>query len=1403
MEWSASKKLASRFISEIAVVAGDVDVAAPSGFTKVPGDLNYSASGDYVYLCVKRGGPRALTQLHVLFDKLGDSSYSSGASAEKNCTPEKVVDVDCNSGGAAGDGSGMSVRIGFDSVQIGCDMEHLETLAITDIIVIVGDDPTPSSAYVKIPRNLNEGASGAQPNFLCYRLAPLGGFVCDSGREHSEFGECLFATRHLTGVESLLDLGEPEVGFARTTVAAARRRGDEAIMEAHYRQHQSGMLGRLQSGLQRAQSYENKQMQEEALRRIPVDKLHERARANSSPMPSYQDELAKQLLHWFKHEFFTWMNQPRCSSCNHDKTRSVRTEGPSTPEEIGGQASRVEVYQCPACGALTRFPRYNDPVKLLDTRTGRCGEWANCFTLCCRAMGFEARYVLDVTDHVWTEVYSEHFKRWLHCDSCEDQLDCPLTYEVGWGKKLSYIFSFAHDEVVDTARRYTQNWTEMRSRRQDVSETWLETTISSINLGLRDRQTPERVTILTARAKIEQEELIRGRSVQKTEVKGRISGSVEWKSERKEDGKLEEAPPKFTSTPSPKKTVGTVQASDILQTVCKNLVLGCQSTECSNPFCFTGRASLSFFGSSSDVNERAAQALQLVTTQKGIRSFLWNNQPLVYLPLQDPSSTNENATLIDISGHDNHVENAERCALHKPFRIPNPIAEGESEARGFGVQVLRGKRLPIAVKNELPPSGFVLSFLVRLDQGESFKAEGPGVISVLTCQLNASDSGISANVRICWHCTEQRFFYELQRGNVSLATAACSSSPLTFGQYAHIAVARYETKLGMYVNGTKTTEAEVESFKIDEVIIEGPTRDCSNAAAVVSQVAIIPAKSPFEIVAFCAAMRKNFVAAPPLRAFSPDGERDDKRCAEATAGAQSGYRVARVSMWGGEFFDGLQFVYEKILTAGDTQSASSTAVHASLMGNGHAKRQPSQPTVTLELLPDEFISRVSGRKGAWTDSITLHTNFGRSIRCGGRGGGDFSISTPAGSEIRSISFEVEDHLTDIIAFVLEPSLTKALEGDTKEALSKTLSSSEPPVRQNAISAGTRLIPHLNIVFVSAALRYLENIARQPEEAKFQRIRASNKFFASNVGTLGDAAAKSFMRWCGFDEISEKGDQFFIFQPSQLQDKPSPQRLAAEAHKRVHFLKNVVHEALLLHVLRAGPVSEAQRQDKIHPVRCAIGPASFFSADRYVAFYPFAEHDVSVGAAPRAGETMRAPFINRFALRSTVVTSSSSSAKLCHGPRNRETDFGSHDQRHGRVWPELQDAEHQAVQRIEGAVRTKDFRFRPSLVLPAVELSSLVVGGVLSALGDKVSTSYVTGVKMAVSDYYNDQIREIYASKPDMVELKELFKVARDEEQEFVDAHTPDILDPNKGSPDAVTTFAKASLKVLIQVAKAV
>lgn len=39
-------------------------------------------------------------------------------------------------------------------------------------------------------------------------------------------------------------------------------------------------------------------------------------------------------------------------------------------------------------------------------------------------MGYEARFVNDWTDHVWTEVYLDG--RWQHADSCECTLDAPM-----------------------------------------------------------------------------------------------------------------------------------------------------------------------------------------------------------------------------------------------------------------------------------------------------------------------------------------------------------------------------------------------------------------------------------------------------------------------------------------------------------------------------------------------------------------------------------------------------------------------------------------------------------------------------------------------------------------------------------------------------------------------------------------------------------------------------------------------------------------------------------------------------------------------------------------------------------------------------------------------------------------
>lgn len=55
LDWKSSQAVSEQFISEIAVIAGEIDAPAPPGFTKLPVDLNFSAPGDHVFLCVKRG----------------------------------------------------------------------------------------------------------------------------------------------------------------------------------------------------------------------------------------------------------------------------------------------------------------------------------------------------------------------------------------------------------------------------------------------------------------------------------------------------------------------------------------------------------------------------------------------------------------------------------------------------------------------------------------------------------------------------------------------------------------------------------------------------------------------------------------------------------------------------------------------------------------------------------------------------------------------------------------------------------------------------------------------------------------------------------------------------------------------------------------------------------------------------------------------------------------------------------------------------------------------------------------------------------------------------------------------------------------------------------------------------
>ncbi|KAI8908714.1 hypothetical protein DFJ77DRAFT_127330 [Powellomyces hirtus] len=315
---------------------------------------------------------------------------------------------------------------------------------------------------------------------------------------------------------------------------------------------QATFLSKLRGTIDQFAEYDKIELQDVAREAIPIDRLHSEAHAQveANPKTQFHDHLVKALLRWFKNEYFTWVNSPPCQHCQ-SPTTAVGGVNP-TPEEIRYQCGRVELYKCNLCHKETRFPRYNNLRKLMETRRGRCGEWANVFCLFCKTMGFETRYVLDFTDHVWTEIYKDG-KGWVNCDSCEGEgsYDQPLMYEAGWGKKLTYIFSIGTYEIVDVIRRYTNKPDEVFARRTDVDELWLKQTISDLTARMQNTLPASAKSDLEQRAAQEQAQL--NKTIAKEDegpvaavLHGRESGSVQWRAARGELG-ANQAPADETS----------------------------------------------------------------------------------------------------------------------------------------------------------------------------------------------------------------------------------------------------------------------------------------------------------------------------------------------------------------------------------------------------------------------------------------------------------------------------------------------------------------------------------------------------------------------------------------------------------------------------------------------------------------------------------------------------------------------------------------------------------------------------------------------------------------------------------------------------------------------------------------
>lgn len=72
---------------------------------------------------------------------------------------------------------------------------------------------------------------------------------------------------------------------------------------------------------------------------------------------SDEDFLLLELLHWFKEEFFQWVNDILCSKCG-GQTKSRGESLFPNDDEMKWGANRVEDHYCNACQFSNRFPRW-------------------------------------------------------------------------------------------------------------------------------------------------------------------------------------------------------------------------------------------------------------------------------------------------------------------------------------------------------------------------------------------------------------------------------------------------------------------------------------------------------------------------------------------------------------------------------------------------------------------------------------------------------------------------------------------------------------------------------------------------------------------------------------------------------------------------------------------------------------------------------------------------------------------------------------------------------------------------------------------------------------------------------------------------------------------------------------
>ena len=191
------------------------------------------------------------------------------------------------------------------------------------------------------------------------------------------------------------------------------------------------------------------------------------------PDNALQDGSLESLLKWFK-DFMKWIpNQPVCSICMGKNNNSEEKIFMKSTIQTGNswKVRKIEVHTCSKCGNQEFYPRYNDVLKIAETRMGRCGEWSILFGAVLSSMSLQGRIAHDYLDHCWNEVNLDG--RWIHVDSSlqyPDSFNHPYYYERNWKKKYLYVLAFSTDTVEDVTRRYTEQWNDVLDRREQLQK---------------------------------------------------------------------------------------------------------------------------------------------------------------------------------------------------------------------------------------------------------------------------------------------------------------------------------------------------------------------------------------------------------------------------------------------------------------------------------------------------------------------------------------------------------------------------------------------------------------------------------------------------------------------------------------------------------------------------------------------------------------------------------------------------------------------------------------------------------------------------------------------------------------------------------------------------------------------